>query len=97
MPFLGDEGTDLVIEVTEDGVPLPLPVDATLQIRVRRPSGAVVVLAATFVEDSDTTIHATADMDEAGVWQMQPVVTTGDGGPFTGDAKTFTVKPILVA
>mgnify|MGYP000844646023 CR=1 FL=1 len=85
-PYVGDIGTDLVVDVTEDLT------GATVGLSVRKPSGITVVWQAV-VHESRSVRHTVAagDFNEAGVYRVQPVISLADG-TWSGRGKTAELR-----
>lgn len=96
---VGNIGTVFRLTIKDcDGTAVNVSAASAKQIVFKTPSGVVKTRTASFTTDgTDGKIqYATAgsDLDEAGVWRMQALVTIG-GGTFYSSVVEFTVKANL--
>lgn len=86
MIFLGDYGTEIVLDTKQD-----LTSATSVKIRYKKPSGNVGEWTAT-VTDTTKVKYTTAsgDIDEAGTWEIQ-VVVEFPGAKFYGTIVRFQV------
>lgn len=93
---INDIGTSIRIQVQEDGVNVDISGAATLQIRLKKPSGISTTYSAAFVTDgTDALMHyvtASGDLDEVGTWRIQGfVIFPASSGEFNTDSDSFKV------
>ena len=82
----------------ENGNALDVSAASTLQIKFQKPSAANVTKTATVVPGDSTAIEyqfLAAELDEAGLWQAQPVITGLADWTGHGEVVTFTVDANL--
>ena len=91
--YTTDQAPDLTGTVTSNGIGANIT-GATLQLKLKKPSGAVVVKTGTIVNGAAGTWSyswASGDIDEDGTWWVQPRVTYSNGKPQTFPEAAFAV------
>ena len=94
----GDIGTVITLIVKEGATVVDLSTSTAKQIKFRKTDGTIVTKTATFTTDgTDGSIYYTivsGDLDQAGPWKIQAVVTFGTN-IFSSDVVNMTVHPNL--
>ena len=77
-----DIGTEIKVQFVDcSEVPIDISLASTIQIVLKKPSGASLTKNATFLTDgTDGIIYYTiiaGDLDEVGTWKIQGIVTIG--------------------
>lgn len=88
-----DQAPDLTGTCTSNGVGANIT-GATLQLKLKKPSGVVVIKTGTIVSGPAGTWSyswASGDLDEDGTWWVQPRVTYSNGKPQTFPEAAFAV------
>ncbi len=95
---VGDIGTKLILEVTEDGAVFDISAATTMKIRLKDPNDVVVEEDAVFATDGTDGlmqyVTVADDLDVAGVWEIQGYLVT-PSGTWTSSKKQFQVKEVL--
>jgi hypothetical protein len=95
--YVTDQAPDLTGTVTSNGVGANIT-GATLQLRIKKPSGVVVLKTGTIVNGAVGTWSyswSPTDLDEAGVWWVQPRVTYSNGKPQTFPEAAWPVAALF--
>ena len=91
--YTTDQAPDLTGTVTSNGIGANIT-GATLQLKLKKPSGTVVVKTGTIVNGAAGTWSYSwlaGDLDEDGTWRVQPRVTYSNGKPQTFPEAAFAV------
>ena len=91
--YTTDQAPDLTGTVTSNGIGANIT-GATLQLKLKKPSGTVVVKTGTIVNGAAGTWSYSwlaGDIDEDGTWWVQPRVTYSNGKPQTFPEAAFAV------
>lgn len=95
--YTTDQAPDLTGTCTSNGVGANLT-GATLQLRIKKPSGTVLLKTGTLVTPAAGTWSYTwsaGELDEAGQWRVQPRVTYSNGRPQTFPEAAFAVEALF--
>lgn len=97
---VGDIGTTLTITVEEDGVAVDLSTSTAKSIRFQKPSGDTAAVTPAFGSDGSDGIleyeFVDGDLDEAGTWEMQVIMTFGTD-VWSTTKSTFRVLSVIAA
>lgn len=89
-----DIGTQLIVTIKDDGVPVDVSLASSIQIVITKPNTSKMVKTATFYTDgTDGLIYYTSilgDFDSAGVYEIQGIVNLS-GGTYHSSISTFKV------
>jgi len=98
MPFRGDVGVLIEIEIRENGVPLNVASATTKEILIHAPGGRVSRKAASLSTDgTDGKIRYTTaqdDLGQTGIYAVQPYVVVG-ARKLHGEIGQFAVLPSI--
>lgn len=95
---LNDIGTQFIVTIYEDGVPLNISTASLMRILFEKSNGTKLSKTAVFVSNGTdgkikyTTL--TGDLDTAGTWRIQGYIEMG-GGKWHSEIAYFTVQPNL--
>jgi hypothetical protein len=92
---VGDKNFTFAVTITEDCQPIDISSATDIDIIFSKPDGTSVIKSAVFVTDGTDGkikyITIDNDIDQAGVWKIQAVVTLGTGSLYHSAVKTFKV------
>lgn len=94
-----DTGSEIRLTVQDGGTAVDLTGATTLTIKLKKPSGTVVSKTATVVGDATAGVircyTAATDLDEVGLYEIQPYLVLASGWTGHGDRVMLRVHGVI--